>query len=452
MLRQLLREYGIQIVLHGHKHESGLYWDTLSTGDGDLDAPLHRSLVVSSPGHFDVGAPTMRAIMLKGPSSARNVRIITFAGASANRRNPEKVDDQTVALWRATMDAEQRPQTVIAAANTHAAYARIRALFELTDGRSRQNLLCEIDDPTGTEHLPLDYPDVPGGGGDHWLSQLVNWWQLPRSELVGRGLALFNHGERIHARWGEQVERAVRMLDLRPNSSRALIQLVSPRETGRYADDERDLYKGSYPALVLAEFAVVEREGARTLDCFGYFRTQEMQYWWIVNVAELARLQAEIAGRMAIPPSIGRIVTFAALANWKTTLPRVAVPVIDLLIEEPARLWDLAFAVAYQHAVTAGARADWEQVLADLPGTGRDEPPRPRVGAHLLRDHIAQLIPLAPSPKLTVVHTALENLCQQYEAFANIAELRNTSAAQLIRERVETLRNAVQDALGPPES
>ncbi|MGA2163944.1 MAG: metallophosphoesterase [Solirubrobacteraceae bacterium] len=447
MLRQLLRDYGIQIVLHGHKHESSLYWDTIGSGDSALDGPLHRILVVSSPGRFDVGAPTMRAIMLEGPSSARNARIITFAGASAHRRNPSVVDEQTVPLWEAAMQADRRPLTVIAAETAHATYGRIRALFELTNGQPRQNLVCEIDDPTGTDRLPPDYPDVPGTSGDHWLRQLVDWWQLERSELVGRHLAPFNHGERIHTRWGDQVRRAVRILDARADSSRALVQLVSPRETGRYTDDERNLYQGSYPALVLAEFGIVERDSTRMLDCFAYFRKQEMQYWWTVNVAELARLQEAIRSRLADPPSTGRIVTFAAIALWKTTLPRVAVPVVDLLIEEPDRLWGLAFAVAYPNAATATARADWAQILADLPGAGRDEPPRPRVGAHQLRDHMGQLAPLAPTTQLKAVHAALEDLCQQYDALENVDKL-NASASGLVRQRVQALGDAVQQALG----
>ncbi len=47
------------------------------------------------------------------------------------------------------------------------------------------------------------------------------------------------------------------MLNARADSSRALAQLVSPRETGRYTHDERDLYEGSYPALVSVQCTIV---------------------------------------------------------------------------------------------------------------------------------------------------------------------------------------------------
>jgi hypothetical protein len=67
---------------------------------------------------------------------------------------------------------------------------------------------------------------------------------MPRTaEDVGRAAA--DVGERIRRRWGDHVERAVRILNLREESSRALIQLVAPREAGRYKVDERDLIRGS---------------------------------------------------------------------------------------------------------------------------------------------------------------------------------------------------------------
>jgi 3',5'-cyclic AMP phosphodiesterase CpdA len=450
LLRQLLRDYGIHVVAHGHKHESAMYWHTVGAGDGVLSTPPHRCLVVSAPGRFDVGAPTMRAIILDGSRRARNVRLMTFAGAHAQRRNPLVIDDQMVPVWQATMESEQRPQTVVAAANAHTAYARIRALFELEGENPRLNVVCEVEDPSDAMRLPPDYPPVPGGDRDKWLAELVEWWQLRRSELVGEGLAPFNHGERIHTRWGEQVDRVVRSLKDREGSSRALILLMAPRETGRYPEDQRDPTTGSYPALVLVEFAVVERDDTRMLDCFAYFRVQEMQFWWTVNVAELARLQEEVRVLMEDPPAAGRIVTYTAVAHWKTALPRVAVPAVDLLVEDGGRLSGLAFAVAYPKTATVLAREDWARILDDLSGVGREEPPRPRVGAQRLRDEVARLATAVSSPKLTAVAVALQEICLQYAAFENVATLTPTAAGQ-IRDRVQTLTRAVNKALVTPQ-
>jgi hypothetical protein len=407
-------------------------------------------LVVSSPGRFEVKAPTMRAIMLEQTPRARNARIYTFGGAAPGRKHPDVVGDQTVGLWHAEMESEARPPTVIAAATAHSGYARIRALFALEGERTRPNVVCEIDDPSDAARLPADYPDVPGEDRDRWLAELVDWWQLERSELVGEQLAPFNHGERIHTRWGDQVQRVVLSLDEREDSSRALIQLVAPRETGRYPSDERDPQTGSYPALVLVEFVLAERGGARMLDCFGYFRVQEMQYWWTVNVAELARLQEDVRSEMKDPPATGRLVTYTAIAHWKSGLPRVAVPTIDLLVEDRGRLSALAFAVAHPANATAAARADWERVLADLTGEGRPEPPRPRVGAQRLGEELARLAAAISTPELQAVTGALDALCGQYAAFD--AKKLNAAAGALIRGHVQTLADAVHAAIGTGRS
>jgi 3',5'-cyclic AMP phosphodiesterase CpdA len=449
MLRELLRDYGVRIVLHGHKHESGLYWHSVGCDD-DLAAPPHRMMVVSSPGRFEVKAPTMRAIMLGASPRARNVRILTFGGAAPSaRKHPDVIDDQTVGVWQAEMEGEERAPTVITAANTHSAYARVCSLFALEGEHTRPNVIVEIDDPSDAARLPPDYPEVPGADRDQWLTELVDWWQLERSELVGEKLAPFNHGERIHARWGDQVNRAVLSLNEREDSSRALVLLMAPRETGRYPADERDSQTGSYPALVLAEFVVAERAGTRMLDCCAYFRVQEMQYWWTVNVAELALLQEEVRGRMKIPPATGRIVTYGAIAHWKAKLPRVAVPTVDLLVEDGDRLSDLAFAVAYPDSATDLARADWARVLADLTGEGRAEPPRPRVGAQRLRDEIDRLAAAVSNPKLRAVAMALQALCGQYAAFDAVTL--NAAAAEQIRGHVRTLAETVQSALANAE-
>jgi hypothetical protein len=447
MVREFLREYGIRIVLHGHKHENGLYWHSVGSEDGDLSAPPHRMLVVSSPGRFENNAPTMRAIAIERSPRARNARIITFGGASPVRKHPNVIQEQTIGLWQAEMEGEAREPTTIAAANTHSAYARIRGLFALEGEHTRPNVTVEIDDPSDAAELPPDYPDVPGGDRDKWLGELVAWWQLERSELVAEKLARFNHGERIHTRWGDQVDRVVRSLDERDDSSRALILLMAPRETGRYSADERDPKKGSYPALVLVEFVTAERGGTEMLDCFAYFRVQEMQYWWAVNVAELALLQEEVRSRIKSRPATGRIVTYGAIAHWKKNLPRVAVPTIDLLVEDPARLSALALAVAFPANASDTAREDWERVLADMSGEGREEPPRPRVGAQRVRDEVSRLVEVAPGTNIKTVASELDALCGLYDAF-DMPKL-NKAGAEQLRKHVAALETAVTKALGP---
>jgi hypothetical protein len=351
-----------------------------------------------------------------------------------------------VPLWTATDELQPNDQTLIVAPTVHVAYARLRALYQLRDGHGLRGLVCRVDDPSDAQSLPPDYPDVAAEDQQAWFTGLVDWWQRERSELVGRRVAPFNHGDRIFRRWGDQVDRAVRMLNARDTSSRALIQLITPRETGRYLDDRRDLQSGSFPAFVLVEFSVSERDRSRYVDCVGYFRKQEMQYWWPVNMAELARLQERVRAGLRPATRPGHITTFSAIALWNNSLPRVAVPVVDLLVEEPERLWDMAVAVAFPSKASNSALSDWRHVLSDLAGHGRSAPPKVSAGVAALHDHVQRLTSVISNAALSEVAEALRELDNQYEAHADREELPG-AAAKVVRERIDRLSTAVGEVL-----
>ncbi|MGI8411621.1 MAG: metallophosphoesterase [Solirubrobacteraceae bacterium] len=444
LVRETLQDYGIELVLHGHKHESSMYWDLATARK--LTAPARRILVISSPGHFNVDAPTMRAIMLIGSPTARNAQIVTFKGAGPYTQRALHDESPVVPLWLGDTGPPS-DQTLIAAPNTHRAYARLHALFELRAGQPLRDLVCEVADPSDAATPPPELPEVSVEDPQEWLTGLVDWWQRERSELVTRDLLPFNHGERIYRRWGDQVERAIQMLNEREDSSRALIALIDPSETGRRREDPRPLGRGSFPAFALAEFSLTERDGQRYLDSTGYFRKQEMQYWWPVNVAELARLQETIRAGLNADTLTGRLVTFSAIALWKGTVPRVAVPVVDLLVEEPTRLLAMAAAVAFPGtAATDPAIADWRQVLGDLAGAGRDAPPKVSAGVEILYDNVSQLTAAATATGIAAVADALEELRDHYAAHADRDELPD-AAARIVSKAVAKLSAAVAKVL-----
>jgi 3',5'-cyclic AMP phosphodiesterase CpdA len=448
-VRQMLREFGFDLVLHGHKHESALYWDFARRGGDPVDAALRRLLVVASPGHFRAGTATMRALTLRGSAPATNVDITTFDGVEAYAGEPQIGEELMLPLWLGQMESESAEQQILRGATTQDVYSRLRALYELRGQRTAYNLVCEIDGPGTATTLPPDYPPTGSEDEQAWFSELVAWWQLAHSRHVEDGVLRFNHGERVYRRWGDQVERAVRLLNERDDSSRALIALISPKETGRYERDTRPLDEGTYPAFALAEFGLASRDGHRELDCFGYFRKQEMQYWWPVNVAELALLQeAVLAGlKKGYRARPGRLVTFSAIAQWRNELPRVAVPEIDRAVEHDERLWQMAAAIAYPGNAEAGqARRDWQRILRELGGTGRETPPVPARGHRLLLEHLERAARLNPSEGTNQTLARLRELCQLYDALREAPP--NPANRELIQTSVAQLEQAVDQALG----
>lgn len=445
LVRQTLAELGFHLVLHGHKHESGLYWDFVPLAGEALATPPRRMLVIAAPGKFDVGDPTMRALFLEGKPHAPNLRVVTFNGAGAQRRRPHVASVERAPLWLGEMETESGKRVAIRAPDAHTAYERVAALFTLDDApRERHNLVVQVDDPAAADGLPPAYPERGLEDPQRWFTDLVDWWQRDRSELVAREILRFNHGERIRRRWGDQVDRAIRILDKRGGSSRALIALISPRETGWYKADDRPLGKGSYPAFALAELTLTERDGKRQLDCFGYFRKQEMQYWWPVNLAEMKRLQDRVRLGLERKADPGRLVTFAAIALWKSQLPRVAVPTLDRLIDDPERIWGMALAVAEPDAASADAASDWRVVLADLEGEGREALPQPEAGIELLWQELERVRAVGDSARLRAVARAASELRDQYAALSG-SKL-NPTGRKLVTDRVVKLRKAVKAA------
>lgn len=442
LVRETLQDYDFDLVLHGHKHEGSIYWDL--TRERELTMEPSRTLVISSPGHFEVGAPVMRAIVPTGSPRARNVRIYTFRGAGAQRRHADHDGGRLLPLWSPSERLLSRDRTQITGPTAAIAYARLRSLFEVRGYEPLRNLMCQVDDPSDARTPPPDFPSVPIDGPQAWLDMRVEWWQLERSELVARDVVPFNHGERIYRRWGDQIDRAIRTLNERDES--ALVQLIGPDEAAPHLDYGRAHPRGSSPAFALAEFRVTDRGQHQYLECFGYFRIQEMQYWWPVNLAELARLQEKVRSGLEPRPRTGRIVTLAGIGTWNDAMPRGAGPIIDVLVEDHGRLLEMAMAVAFPDITMARATSDWQRVLRDLAGTDRDGPPRVSLGIELLCDHVQRLRAPAPGPELAAIADALSDLRDNYAAHADREEF-PPAAARVVARLVARLAEAVTTVL-----
>ncbi|HWT30352.1 MAG TPA: hypothetical protein VN240_04915, partial [Propylenella sp.] len=100
-----------------------------------------------------------------------------------------------------------------------------------------------------------------------------------------------------------------------------------------------------------------------------FYRAQEFERWWPINVAELRFLQREICEELGFRP--GRITTIAADARTISRSPtQVAMPIIDRWLDQaPERLHLLADAMVHKRVDTpqhVSAVRDWRRSLAEL--------------------------------------------------------------------------------------
>ena len=361
-IRELFRQLGISVVLHGHKHQSLLYWDYVADRRG-LDRPPHRMLVGAAPASFRPGLPIGRLLHIGEREQARDVVLEDLVAPTGPGGTPRRAAMQRARLWRTPAVDAVSDGLSLEGSSVAEVYSQLQSIFEQRRaGAPLHALLCTVRHPEDAGEVPPDYPEIKAVTSTKtWMEDLVGWWQLREPRLLQQ--VTFNHGERIYRRWGDQVARAVRTLESSPATTRAVIMLLDPRTDGHPA--------GEFPSFVLVQLQVVERHHRRELDCTGYFRKQEMRYWWPINVAELAEIQRDVTRAFTAefgPIASGVLRTFTGYAAVEDTLPAVALAAIDRAVDQhPEHVWSMAYWVAHPgEADKQRARRLWEGYIAEL--------------------------------------------------------------------------------------
>jgi hypothetical protein len=96
-----------------------------------------------------------------------------------------------------------------------------------------------------------------------------------------------------------------------------------------------------------------------------------MNYWWPVNLGELAHVQQKILDELQVHHrgiTRGVLITVSALAWAGDVRPRVAVPLIDRIYDEsPTQLWDAVYAPFKEDTDDReGTRAAWNRYIEDM--------------------------------------------------------------------------------------
>lgn len=368
-VRASLSNGGIDVVVHGHKHEHAAYFDHVYAPDSDDE---HRMLVISGA-TFEPGREqdAMRLITLGGLPHTPLVTLkplpLARAGADwrpgpANSRrlwirNAKRSDPVTV--------APGVPIT-IEGADIDEVYAR--ACAAASSDAARGILIVHLDLPEApVDRLPFpsDYPlpALLSDERDAWLRDLVDWWQRDRSQLEHR--IPYLHGARLR-RYGGKIDQFRRIIDLlrERETTRALAVLVDP-----FRDFSMGLNQEEFASFCLVEFRRHDAHGRVMVDAIAFYRAQEFARWWPINVAELRLLQMEICSELNFHP--GRITTIAADARTIARSPtQVAMPIIDRWLDQaPERMHLLADAIVYGRVPSPAherAAKEWRRALVEL--------------------------------------------------------------------------------------
>ncbi|HEX5763756.1 MAG TPA: metallophosphoesterase [Solirubrobacterales bacterium] len=444
-LRAFLAGLQIDVVLHGHKHEAALYWDYVADPRGIDHAP-HRILVSAAPGDFKPRRPAMRLLHIGERAAAKEVtieEIIAPGGPAASIGRQLS----RARIWRDPDPDRVGDAMVVSDISRDQVYAKIQSLFE---GRGKGNpirdLICEITEPRDLLRLPDGYPEMPRiENRQHWMLDLVKWWQLKDPQLLAQ--VTFNHGSRIYRRFGNQVEKAAEALatsdGATTSTTRAIIILLDPLGDGGR--------RGDFPSFVSVHLQLIWDGPTPRLDCTGYFRKQEMRYWWPINVAELGCIREEVEGQLRLRDLVvepGRLRTISAYAAVEERIPNVALAAIDRAIDQhPDDLWNMAHTLAHGKSTEyQDARRIWERYLVDL-----DPPEEPEPSIQVSHQGLRRIHEM-----LLWLHgersdsaRALDELASFYELLVEQHANSGAQAADGARRRLRALRDALDRDLKP---
>jgi hypothetical protein len=157
--------------------------------------------------------------------------------------------------------------------------------------------------------------------------------------------------------------------------------LVWPEEAG-----DR---KQEFPAFTLVQLQKRKQGSAVFLDVVGVFRKQDLDYWWPVNMAELARIQEHAleaahagAGGGMKTAKPGRLIAMTSIGAHENTIPQMAGTVLDRAVDvRPEWLYYLAYLAAHPGPNTED---EWEEALEDIGDREGDGLLIPSVGVQRL--------------------------------------------------------------------
>lgn len=361
-VRTFIAEQNIRVVLHGHKHAGRIHSDTFEFRSSSAS---HKIVIVAGASFGPADhADAMRVISVTGLPWVPCLDVEPL-GIPRGGLNAASAPRSSIRLW-APADSPEAAPVVIQGSNFDEVYARV-TLAAHEEAKDR-TLVVQLDlsDFTAIKRLPNNYPSNITGEAERaeWLKDLVDWWQLPQSQLQER--VPYIHGSRLH-NYGNNLDQIARVRTLlnAKQTTRAIALLVDPIVDFK----EPSGIKTDFASFCLVQFTRRDEAGSVFIDCVGYYRAQEMVKWWPINVAELLNLQTMVGQPFGGRP--GRITTITACARSLARSPtHVAMPVIDRWLDQtPEKYFVLASALLSNAAMSEGARKvlrEWTAALDEL--------------------------------------------------------------------------------------
>ncbi|PCD67625.1 metallophosphoesterase family protein [Rhizobium phaseoli] len=441
-LQETFTDLGVKIALHGHKHQPMAYWDNRQIVGGKATEMLVLSGASVGGEGYSAEVP-FQLIEVNRVDGGHDVQVHSAKDFIGDK--PAFVRMGLIhGNWKKPVSATDR-STIIEADTFDKVHEAVRNLPLFEDGFNHplNNVVTTIRDGNSvTKRVPIGYPkDVVDDPNtvDNWFDEIAGWWQTDLSELSSD--LYFTHGTRIKRYRGivNQLEHAADVLKSPdPRNGRAIITLIDPESDFRSGNNKKR--GGWFPAFSMAQAYITNEDGKNKLNIVGFYRKQEMRYWWAVNIREL-RLMVDMLARR-VKASIGSITTVATIAIADGGKPRVAVPVLDRWYDkDKGKIAQLVLSAVNSSRLDQGNEADheklalWRAIIADLvpvelpDGAAVENVPLATKGLELAHELLKAFSEFESSPRLSALTECLARIQTECASIVQTVLQKNTSAA-----------------------
>lgn len=366
VLKQRLKEWNVQVLIHGHKHYRKTFFDYIYSFDEQEHDP-HKLLVISGGSVSSQSSDFCQLVTINGQPHSPVCTVTPVPAISrGSSLRLDKRNDQEFPLW----DPDQlSADPIIVRGNTvDEVYDRVCWVTDKI--KTGRQIVCHIT-MSGTNQaelvIPENYPrDLEGRDLNKWFGDTVSWWQMEDSKLQKR--IPYIHGIKLHNYAGirNQISRIVSLLR-KKQTTKAVAVLIDPVRDFSEINPDNDIFA----SFCLVQFKRRDAgEKITLLDCISYYRAQEFRRWWPINIGEILRLQRHICEEIGcIPGSITTISADSRTTDRDRMPSQAAVPIIDQLIDrDPSELVAIVQALVHPDACECRAKSLdlWRTCLDDL--------------------------------------------------------------------------------------
>ncbi len=373
-LKEFIKEFGIRMILHGHKHVENNFYEYLNKNSNP-----YKLLISSSP-----NLNKENFFQILNFNDNLEVEILNF------NRSGNKKECGIFELF----DSITTDNSIIIEDNDALRLYKKNCI--LTKNATNKQVVCHLDltkKYTSKNNPPLikDVIDAENINKykELWLSDDSTY----KNELPLHGIRYYGYNGFIN-----QEETIKYELNSNKNTSRAIAILIEPIKDLRIENEGHK--KSEYPSFMSCQFIIRDE---KYLDIVANFRTQEMKYWWILNVNELFELLCRMKKKLATNYKLGKITTITNKPKQaqNNALGKLHVSKIDYYADRKrVDLANLAHSLMCRNSFSSMNNSkqtefikEWEEIFKDLFAfteieKNADGNSTLRAGIRILKEHI----------------------------------------------------------------